>query len=798
MNKFLSLIIGVFIVLSASIIKAEPSTINLADIPDRRVFQRLGGAADVEVSGTYTGSPVKIEYRIVYDGTNMPVSGHDWQTLESSPTEGIFSSMVSNVPEGGWYNIDVRFSNDTSIKDEGGNKWGVGILVGIIGQSNVSNWFDLGNDEIADQLLSKYENSTWSIIESTGNGAIAFGNYIIRNLTYTVPVGLLDYAVGGSALQLEAAVNFGYWQNYGSGPYATFISSVQAVGGSLEFLVWGQGENDAWLNAITEYETNLTNFVERVRYDVGNGSAETNLPFLISLLGRGTDWNNDNAFQAIRNAQENVVAAGSDIYLASTTSDLPLRDIIHYTDEAYSLHGERCAQSLLYLLGETTYHRGPYISSAYVVDAIHTDVKIIHRGGNGFTPASGITGFEIANNGIWEIPFSADQIDAASIRLTHTPISGTRAVRYLYGADPVITNPVFDNTYMRLPLEGHDSLAVILPQFGDCDIDPDLTSINYFQAEEATISSAANFSESGEEILGVTTQLIPPQASPSEEYILNFLESGTYYVWLLARSPYGSVEDNSVWYGLDGNVVGDISVQEVSPGVFPTYKNWINQNGNYGPQYAQINIPLPGTYVFNLWSMDSGFAIDAVGLTKSANSDFDNQLHYRYLSPGICSSPDSDGDGMADTWESFNGLAPYNPSDANYDSDEDGLANIDEYNSGTSPQDPDTDSDGIEDGFDGYPLDDKQSSCTYPVRNYLTNETFSSIQLAVDDQNAADYDIIQVTAADFEESILYDRETILILSGGYSCSYLNNPSTSSVHSLSIPKGKVIIDNLVIH
>ena len=636
MKFFLSSIIGIVVMISASVTKAELNTIFLTEIPDGRIFQRFQGAADVTVSGIYTGFPTHIEYRIVHDGTNNPISGHDWQILASSPTGETFSGTAYEVPEGGWYNIDVRFSNDTGIKDEGINKWGVGILVGIIGQSNVSFWFDLGDDEIADPLLSVYDNGTWRSIESSGNGAIAFGNYIIANLTYPIPVGLLDYAVGGSALQAEAAVNYGFWADYDSAPYTTFISAVTAVGGYLEFVVWAQGENDAWFNAFTDYEMSLTDFIAKVREDVGNGSTEANLPFLVSLLGRGIWWNNDYSFQGIRNAQENVVNSGSDIYLASTTSDFPLRDIIHYTDEAYSIHGERCAQTILYLLDEEVYYRGPYISSAYVVDAIHTDVAITHRGGTDFTPVSGITGFEIANNGIWEIPSSADQIDATTIRLTHPPFDGSRTVRYLYGADPIVTHPVIDNTDMKLPLEGLDSLKVILPEPGVCEIDPD-----------------------------------------------------------------------------------------------------------------------------------------------------------------ICSSPDSDGDGMVDTWELSNGLDPYDASDANFDSDGDGLTSLEEYSEGTQPQIPDTDSDGFEDGFDGYPLDNQQSSCLYPVRNYVNNEIFFSVQEAINDQNAADYDIIQLTAADFDESVLYDREIILVLYGGYYCSYSGNPSTTSVNSLLIQQGKIIIDNLVI-
>ncbi|RLG14242.1 MAG: hypothetical protein DRN71_03415, partial [Candidatus Nanohalarchaeota archaeon] len=61
-------------------------------------------------------------------------------------------------------------------------------------------------------------------------------------------------------------------------------------------------------------------------------------------------------------------------------------------------------------------------------------------------------------------------------------------------------------------------------------------------------------------------------------------------------------------------------------------------------------------------------------------------------------NPDSDGDGMPDGWEADNGLNPLDPNDGNDDNDGDGLTNEDEYRHRTDPKNPDTDGDGISDG----------------------------------------------------------------------------------------------------
>jgi hypothetical protein len=69
-------------------------------------------------------------------------------------------------------------------------------------------------------------------------------------------------------------------------------------------------------------------------------------------------------------------------------------------------------------------------------------------------------------------------------------------------------------------------------------------------------------------------------------------------------------------------------------------------------------------------------------------------------------NPDTDGDGLPDGWEIRNDLDPQDPDDVSDDSDGDGLSNEEEYTKGTNPNDPDTDDDLVEDNDDLDPLHD--------------------------------------------------------------------------------------------
>ncbi len=100
----------------------------------------------------------------------------------------------------------------------------------------------------------------------------------------------------------------------------------------------------------------------------------------------------------------------------------------------------RFARSVTTVYGATSGHPKWFISAAASVDATTTKVTVAHGIGTDFTPAAGITGFQISgdNGASWMVPSAAVRADATTIILTHPPLATTpaRRLRYQYGAAP--------------------------------------------------------------------------------------------------------------------------------------------------------------------------------------------------------------------------------------------------------------------------------------------------------------------------------------------------------------------------
>jgi hypothetical protein len=432
-------------------------TITLTDFADGRIFQRRGNSADIVISGTYSGPLQAIEARVVHSDTRAQIV--PWTVIDPSPANGIFVGRLDRVPQGGWYHLQVRSQSNPGMVAHGNHRWGVGMLIACLGQSNMKEWFHTGKDLKAHSLLRKFGAKGWVRLGTTGNAAIACGNRIIEQLN--IPVGLLDFAVNGSGLRKEADWGTGYWADTAPGSiYHRFINGVSAIGGMLEYVIWIQGEADAAKETVTqqEYAVSLTDFINnQVRIDIANGSQREQLPILVVMMIK-RPGGKDQPHQAIRNAQKQVVDTVSDCYLAATTLDLKNHGRQHLTPKAYIVMGQRVAQTVLHIVGKEPYHRGPQVVAARRIDDTTVEINIKHNGGNDFMPVSGISGWEIMTDGR---PVPIKEVyrhDARTIRIITAQTIGSQAsVHYLYGAMPDVKHPVVDNSPLSLPLEEYQS-----------------------------------------------------------------------------------------------------------------------------------------------------------------------------------------------------------------------------------------------------------------------------------------------------------------------------------------------------
>jgi type IV pilus assembly protein PilY1 len=134
-----------------------------------------------------------------------------------------------------------------------------------------------------------------------------------------------------------------------------------------------------------------------------------------------------------------------------------------------------------------------------------------------------------------------------------------------------------------------------------------------------------------------------PSGNPTG-YKLDFQSAGTWYVWVRGYDN-DSDSQNSVWYGLDGSMVGNIR----TPGTNSSY-NWSNIPQRGEPSQANIEIPSAGEHTINFWSREDNFRFDGFYLTESSSNSIPSgniPQHATVTDPDDCVvvvDPDNDND----------------------------------------------------------------------------------------------------------------------------------------------------------
>jgi len=458
------------------VISTAAPTIAVNDFANYRVFQRdIGGTSkSVTISGTYSNMNWnRVEARILQHGTNTAVV--DWTTINSTPGGGTFSGNLI-VPQGGWYNIEVQALDSAESvigSSRGTNKWGVGMIILCIGQSNMVGHGQSPFTTATSDLAVNYSNAgRWEHLadpyddespagavdndNSTAGGSMipALANSLLQTLNF--PFAFVPSAKDGSNLYSQWAYRNPSNHYDTTTLYGQSITKAQSVGG-VELIIMHQGEADTNAHRTeAQYEADFATMIGHYREDL-----YATIPIFICQLGtisiEGGDPRTDADVVAVRNAQHDL-DNGMDIFMAATAMDQPRIDDVHYTSQGLSAIGERIAQTIKYYFREASYYRGPAINSAFFVDGNRNtvDVQIDHLGGDDITPTSGMTGFLLFSNGSPVSITSADRISADRIRLTLAsaiPGGTTVKLQYLWGSNPNTSGLVKDNSSLALPLE---------------------------------------------------------------------------------------------------------------------------------------------------------------------------------------------------------------------------------------------------------------------------------------------------------------------------------------------------------
>lgn len=411
------------------------TAVTLADITQNMtVFQRVGTSKSITISGTYTGSPDAIQARVVDASTGAAMV--DWATIAAAPTGGVFAGAIA-VPQGAWYKLQVRDSVNTAITAAGTNKFGVGMVVGMIGQSNMValgnaySVFPLSDPRVVEfkpsayhrigQINDAYPPSTVSggYPDFTSDGTRADGITFIGNLIAKhigIPVAFIERAIGGTRLDE-------YWLT-GQAGWTAFAAAVTAAGGDMEMCLWYQGESSAHYRSTAQMVSELGALQSQLHTLTGRTSA--NFKFGVMSLGPGSyDSSLEGEFGNMRSAQVQFATGTAGAFLLGAVHDTSTGgDVVHLTSAEISRISKRVAKTVLFQCGYGTSGAGPRITGASRSGTSVT-INIAHSGGTALTDGAGgaggsLSGFEFKDAGAGgaAIAYSGATISGNTVALT--------------------------------------------------------------------------------------------------------------------------------------------------------------------------------------------------------------------------------------------------------------------------------------------------------------------------------------------------------------------------------------------
>jgi hypothetical protein len=320
-----------------------------------------------------------------------------------------------------------------------------------------------------------FDGSTW--VDSVGNGNLYLLNALISGTAGTgiasgnIPFGIVRSGVGGAGWGVPGGslgVPFytgGDWTDTSDTTYPyrlAFTPMVSAVrtGKVNGLILWG-GSTDAVAGSpqATIYADELTT---RNNLNSYLSLSNSQLPAFVLTNARANDGVTTNSmWDACVQTDLKFARDETNAYLAAVCVDLPQVDEYHLTAAGYGVAGQRLAQTILKWLGASSVDGGGlrcltgyrYFgrNDIYAVVTAANGAATPLREADGSTDGTGSTQ--------WQITFDGTYTDGKTVTATRYygnlvvltassfPSAGTTVkFRYMYGANPTITSPVYDST----------------------------------------------------------------------------------------------------------------------------------------------------------------------------------------------------------------------------------------------------------------------------------------------------------------------------------------------------------------
>lgn len=323
---------------------------------NNKVYQRTNaGINAVSFNVTYAGTPTSLRYRVL-DAADDTTEIVGWTVFDASPTGGTSTLNYNANSSLTGYHVEVDFSNDALVTGLQTVDWYVGDVVLIAGQSLAE---DMNTNGAITAVSGYFE---WSgsagVIPTFGTGA----NEIAKGASQGESVAclIINTAVGGSPLTLEAGDGVNHWSSISSTLFSDTITAIDAATttvNKIAYIYWHQGTRDS-LQAVTQDEYlkinrtgGLTSLFKNIHdtFTDGDGAA---LNIYSSTLGRDTRGGSttDSQHQGIRNALMTMANADA-LVTACNTFISATTDGVHATDAAYTQMGKEIAAKHLHTKG---------------------------------------------------------------------------------------------------------------------------------------------------------------------------------------------------------------------------------------------------------------------------------------------------------------------------------------------------------------------------------------------------------------------------------------------------------------